>query len=166
MASIINVDQIRNAAGTSAMTIDSSGQVLSPQVPYFYLRGYAGRSSTAIDSSDCPVYFDSIEESRGGGVTNSSTDGAKYTVPVAGVYCIWVNVGYKSSTNFLGLGLYHNTTLKQYCWSANNLRDYPHHLQIIMNLAQNDIIRTTIHSSYGTPDTGSKYMNFCGYLIG
>ena len=30
MASIINVDQIRNAAGTSAITIDSSGNTLMP----------------------------------------------------------------------------------------------------------------------------------------
>lgn len=32
MASIINVDQIRNAAGTSAVTIDSSGNVALPQI--------------------------------------------------------------------------------------------------------------------------------------
>ena len=166
MTSVLKVDNIQNSSGTSAMTIDSSGRVFSPQIPYFYLRGYQGLASTAHSGTDKAVYFDSIEESRGGGVTNSSTDGAKYTVPVAGVYCIWANVGYKNSVNYVGLGLYVNNTKQQYCFSGNDDQHYPHHLQVVMNLVQGDVIRCTINGSYGVASTSGEYMNFCGYLIG
>ena len=37
MASILNVDQIKNAAGTSAMTIDSSGRVSKSVIPYAFV---------------------------------------------------------------------------------------------------------------------------------
>jgi len=35
MASIINVDQINNAAGTTALTVDTSGRILTPARPAF-----------------------------------------------------------------------------------------------------------------------------------
>ena len=166
MASILNVDQINNAAGTSAMTIDGSGRILTPQVPYFYFRGYAGLATSAIAGTDKAVYFDAIEESRGGGLDNSSTLGASYTVPVAGVYCIWANVGLTNTADYLGLALYHGTTLKQKGWSGNDLAHYSNSVQVVMNLAQNDVIRCTIDISYNVPNTDPQYMNFCGYLIG
>lgn len=163
----LDVGTIRDAAGTNtAMTIDSTGRILTPQVPYFYFRGYAGLATSAIAGTDKPVYFDAIEESRGGGVDNSSTLGASYTVPVAGVYCIWANVGLNNTADYLGLALYHGTTLKQKGWSGNDLPHYSNSVQVVMNLAQNDVIRCTIDISYGVPSTNSEYMNFCGYLIG
>ena len=55
MASILNVDQINNAAGTSAITIDSSGNTLMPghvvQVVKRITNGGAGTTSgTYVDS--------------------------------------------------------------------------------------------------------------------
>ena len=51
MASILNVDQINNAAGTSALTIDSSGNVNIPghvvQVVYEIYNGSAGTTSSS-----------------------------------------------------------------------------------------------------------------------
>lgn len=56
MASIINVDQIRNAAGTSAITIDSSGNTLMPghvvQVVQGIQSTYVQSSSTSYVASN------------------------------------------------------------------------------------------------------------------
>lgn len=58
MASILNVDQINNAAGTSAVTIDSSGNVLMTghvvQVKYRAVlnNGFATTSSTMTDVTE------------------------------------------------------------------------------------------------------------------
>ena len=55
MASIINVDQIRNAAGTSAITIDSNGNALIPghvvQVQYRAVAatGFSTTSASMVD---------------------------------------------------------------------------------------------------------------------
>jgi hypothetical protein len=163
----VNLATIKDSTGTNtAMTIDSSGRILAPQVPYFYFRGYAGLATSAIAGTDKAVYFDAIEESRGGGLDNSSTLGASYTVPVAGVYCIWANVGLTGAVNYLALSLYHGTTLKQKGWSGNDLIHYTNHVQVVMNLAQNDVIRCAIDGTYTVPATDPHYMNFCGYLIG
>jgi len=42
MASILNVDTINNAAGTSALTIDSSWRFTSPARPAFRAFGSSG----------------------------------------------------------------------------------------------------------------------------
>ena len=49
MTSIIKVDNIHNSSGTSAMTIDSSGRVLQPEKPAFFLQGTSDANKTFAD---------------------------------------------------------------------------------------------------------------------
>lgn len=51
MASILNVDQINNAAGTSAVTIDSSGKVLMPGHVVQVVREYNNHPSAISTTS-------------------------------------------------------------------------------------------------------------------
>ena len=84
MTSIIKVDEIQNKAGTSAITIDSSGRVLRSAVPAWRV----GLSTTQPQTSSGTklVPFDTYNTQNcflQGGVTLSS---GTITVPVAGLY--------------------------------------------------------------------------------
>ena len=83
MASILNVDQINNAAGTSALSIDSSGQVLLPAIPFMKMEVSA---STTVGSGSDTIHtapFNNVLSSRG--ITlNTST--YMFQVPVTGLY--------------------------------------------------------------------------------
>jgi hypothetical protein len=83
MASILNVDSIRNAAGTSALTIDSSGRVTTPARPAFFAYRATGDSSDNNYTSATQVNFDSIQHNIGNCFSTSSN---KFTAPVDGVY--------------------------------------------------------------------------------
>ena len=83
MASILNVDQINNAAGTAAMTIDSSGIISMPStVMYDTYRLTADHTTSAIitawekpDNTICTTVGDSMSVSSG-----------TFSFPKTGVY--------------------------------------------------------------------------------
>jgi len=83
MASILNVDQINNAAGTSAVTIDSSGRVDMPStVMYDTYRLTADHTANGVitawekpDNTICTTVGDSMSVSSG-----------IFTFPRTGVY--------------------------------------------------------------------------------
>jgi len=79
MASILNVDQINNAAGTTALTIDSSGRILTPARPAFSVK----RVDTAATGSTGQVQFNTVDTN-----INSCWDTTNYRfeAPVNGVY--------------------------------------------------------------------------------
>ena len=95
MASILNVDKIRAASGTTnvididsscnttAMTIDSSGRVSKPVIPYAFVTWpntgtYVAKSAGAVDFSNATV--------NDGNHYDTST--YQFTCPVAGLYRI------------------------------------------------------------------------------
>ena len=67
MASILNVDQINNAAGTSALTIDASGNVNIPghvvQVVQYLDRGFASGSKSNLAVLSSATFVDIMSKS-------------------------------------------------------------------------------------------------------
>lgn len=83
MASEIGVQTIQHTNGTDAMTIDSSGRILTPARPAFsvYLSSHA---ATADNTSVGVIPFDTEDFDIGNNVTMSSN--AVFTAPIAGIY--------------------------------------------------------------------------------
>lgn len=83
MASILNVDQIgHSTSGTTALEIDSSGQVLLPAIPFMKM-DVSADVDVSGSTSGTTTPFNNVISSRG--ITlNTST--YKFQVPVTGLY--------------------------------------------------------------------------------
>ena len=93
MASILNVDQINNAAGTTALTIDSSGRIITSVRPYFLAQGIHADTSY----SNQVVPFPNVIENDG---SHYSTSDNAFTAPVTGLYLFSCSVnGYTSGAD-------------------------------------------------------------------
>ena len=93
MASILNVDQIKNAAGASAMTIDSSGRVSKSVIPYAFVT-FPGTDTYVSKTANAIVDF-SVAAVNDGNHYNTST--YKFTCPVAGLYTVEISTLSESS---------------------------------------------------------------------
>ena len=82
MTSILKVDSIQNAAGTTAATIDSSGRLLTPARPVF--RAYNASALYTQNYSDWTKFTNWAEQYDVGGNFGSN----KFTAPVSGYYQI------------------------------------------------------------------------------
>ena len=83
MASEIGVQTIQHTNGTDAMTIDSSGRVLTPARPSFFAYVDTSDSSDNDYTSMTQVNFDAVQHNIGGHFSLSTN---KFTAPVSGVY--------------------------------------------------------------------------------
>lgn len=83
MASILNVDQINNAAGTSALTIDSSGRVTVAAQPHFVGIDTASTTNTGSESTFVTIVHYTIKINTG---NHYNTSTGEFTCPIAGRY--------------------------------------------------------------------------------
>lgn len=106
MSSIIKVDTIQNAAGTTGLTIDSNGVITNPAKPMFKARGPANVSLT---NNNLTLVQFNTEEFDVGGYFDTST--YRYTPQVAGKYFIhsrlYITYG-SAPLEFLEIWLYKN----------------------------------------------------------
>jgi len=80
MASILNVDNIRAVgSSTTGITVDSSGQVSLPKIPYAFVD--VGTTTSVTPQADVP--FDNVLSSQG---VSWNTSTYQFTVPVSGLY--------------------------------------------------------------------------------
>lgn len=78
--STLFVNNISHTNDTSAMTIDTSGRILTPARPFF--RVGMGTSQTGI-TGYTEIVFDTIKQNIGG---HYSTSNGRFTVPISGIY--------------------------------------------------------------------------------
>lgn len=92
MTSIIKVDNIQNSGGTAALSIDSSGRILTSANPKFSVQlATAGSSANYTSVSDVP--FDTVDFNVGSCVAISSSV-ATFTAPITGYYQFNLLVGF------------------------------------------------------------------------
>ena len=87
MASIIGVQELQHTNGTSAMTIDSSGRILTPARPAFFAR--PGASGTLTGGNYHQIFpFNTVDFDIG---NNYDTTNYNYVCPVDGIYFFALN---------------------------------------------------------------------------
>ena len=88
MAGIVGLTEIQHQNGTSAMTIDASGRVATPQLPFFHVQHPVVGSSTSVNGH---ITFPTVVTNQG---NHWNTSGNYFLAPVTGVY----------QFNFTGIG--------------------------------------------------------------
>ena len=76
----VKTDTIKDQTGTTAMTIDSTGHILTPARPFF--RVGMTTSQTGI-SGNTVIIFDTIKDNVGG---HYDTSNGRFTAPISGIY--------------------------------------------------------------------------------
>ena len=105
MTSILKVDNIQNASGTSALEIDSSGRVTQPAKPAFVARPSA--SITMTDTNWQTVNFSNVALDVG---SNWNSSGY-FVVPVDGIYQFNYHARFDSiGTGFVNIALSDRTS--------------------------------------------------------
>ena len=178
----IKTDTIKNQAGTSAATIDSTGRILQPAVPAFSATKHASSGAEYLAGH---ITFDTITLNRG-----SCWDGNKFLAPVAGVYQFnmsgfsagpsggLLNVDYKGylqksqQSDFSDVSGSTGHLAQTYAYLGSSIGGY---LTVTMaatvELAANDYVRYFV----GGSGAGTLYTNtasqryspvFSGFLVG
>jgi len=166
MASILNVDQIRNAAGTSAMTIDSSGRITKPQQIAFLASNGSGTHTTNVGAV---LDFSSVKINQGNNY-NSST--YTFTAPVAGLYNFYFQVYAHGATTSKAIAyqkngsdyLIEDTAIGHQ--GTVNIGDNTISSNLLMELAVNDAIRIAVRTGSSNLSWYGGHSWFQGYFIG
>ena len=156
MTSILKVDNIQNSSGTSAMSIDSSGHILTPARPAF-----SATSSGGFNITSGTITYDS-EEFDIGGNYNAST--SEFTCPVAGIYSFSFSY-YAVNTTTARASLYKNGSIYAIGNRVESNGNHPSTTStIVMQCSANDEIY--IGWQEGSVHINTLYNHFSGYLIG
>ena len=86
MASELGVQTIQHTNGTDAMTIDSSGRILTPARPAFSVYGDTDGSSVDVTSGPADVNIFNVTDFNIGSCISLSSGVATFTAPIAGLY--------------------------------------------------------------------------------
>ena len=87
----LSVNTIAHTGGTTAMTVDSSGRILTPARPAFraYLNANSGQADWTFSVTPAKVVFDTESYDIGG---NYDTGSSTFTAPITGIYHFDVNI--------------------------------------------------------------------------
>jgi hypothetical protein len=137
MTSILKVDSIQNAAGTAAMTIDSSGTVTTKAKESFVLLGYELSSAAySSPSSGDKFPFNQVAQSKGTGASDWNNTTKEYTAPCNGIYSWHIASITNATTNTVDWRLHIDGLFYHVASWQNGGRGYNGSGQVYLNQGQ------------------------------
>ena len=182
MASELGVQTIQHTNGTDAMTIDSTGRILTPARPAFSVYSNALGSSVDVTGDVFDVNtFDTVEFNIGNCVALSSGV-ATFTAPITGIYQFnWtVILQSTSAANYVStyLYIYESGSSQRYSGKDFNYRNindygnnsntdyYTHANAGLAQLSASDTVKVLYEVSNDTTTQLRKGCRFSGFLVG
>jgi hypothetical protein len=159
MSSILKVDTIQNTGGTTGLTIDSSGAILKPVIPY----GQASKAGSA-QTATAKITLDGNVISGGGLTVDTTND--RMIVPIAGLYAIgFTQLTDSTSTNTEVHMRKNGTQISGTSSQTNASDDYATlSMKFLIELAANDYIEWWCAG--GAVHNNINYNNHYVYLLG
>ena len=165
MTSILKVDNIQNASGTSAIEINSSGVPFMKNIPHLSVGFNAG--STAISTNnnvfDTSVTAAHIIDSRHDITIANDGD---ITINTAGIYFVGMHTMAAYRYVYLNININGTSTLRPYfdAVSDTNLQWQPASVFGIFSLDANDVL--TVTAGVAQTIHGLHHTRFTAYMIG
>jgi hypothetical protein len=170
------VQNIKHTNNTTAMSVDSSGRIVTPARPSFLVRGYGSVTggSQSINNitthSSVGLYynFDEVSHNLGSHFTNST---GKFVVPVTGLYFISAGYGYKVAANWGNIVLFaqdgdSSTSGFLAQWTPNSIDAIGSTISIHKQCTVGDEIAVGSSTGYTFPNSAIEYFFFTVTLIG
>jgi hypothetical protein len=165
MASVIQVDTIQTSLGTSAITFDSLGRVLHPNVPAFMAVNTTGYTVNGLQKITTWSVSANIACFNNGG--NFDTGNQRFTAPVAGRYMFSAMMMPSADSNAKNMYYYKNgSNIGNYIlpYLSGGTTRATINAICVFNLAVGDYIEVYLNTNASSTYDNSGY--FCGYLIG
>ena len=164
------VDSIgpKDASNTTAMTIDSTGSVLTPARPAFLAYNSTDGWHNYAHGAARDMVWDSTRFNIG---SHFNTSTGKFTAPIAGIYSfhVWGYAHAAAVGNYFYLQV--NGTNKQTVLLHNNVDQETIRLSALRQLSASDVVHVqylgaTDHSQNIFSGGDEQWCGFEGYLIG
>jgi len=174
MTSILKVSEIQDPTnGNSALTVDSTGRILTPARPAFHARLTSGSTEGKTG-----VLVFNVEDFDIGG--NYDTSNGRFTAPVAGIYYFVydalvagstggaaLGAGVSSFLQFIKNGSEGDWSKRTYAYITGETQYNTMHRVECIQLAANDYVQVKIGQNYAYVDASGNYdPTFQGFLIG
>lgn len=176
----LDLATIKDSTGTNtAMTIDSSGRIATPQRVRFHAYLNANTTTTAVGQnkwSASSIFNNNVDQivyNVGNGYDSSTTT---FTAPVDGLYCFTVKLttsGSGSTQSYMGCELYINNVRHDSGWErADSVGYHKQQESFLVYCTANDTIEPGLEIANNTNFTGGTSSTvqyntyFNGYLIG
>ena len=159
--STLKVDTIQHSGGTTGLTVDSSGRVLTPARPMFFARMETNTNADSV------VMFDDIQINVGSCYSSST---GRFTASITGYYWYGFNVlsDNDGTDNYGSIGVRKNGTFYAKCQYRTELdNDFNGHVSGVIYLSSGDYIDCfTDLKAFGSNDANRTLTHGSAYLIG
>ena len=149
---------LKSSDGSTAMTIDSTGRILTPARPAFHVGTSVSQDATLIVNWDTE-FFD-----IGG---NFNTTSNMFVAPIAGVYCFNCTALQAGNGAQMTISIRKNSSATGRFLARTDGDSGEHHgcsVTAMFNLAVNDTVEVYLEGGKIYGDT--NFSNFTGYLVG
>jgi hypothetical protein len=161
----LDVGTIRDAAGTNtAMTIDSTGRVVTPARPAFLAYKTTSGSINYSSADSISADMTATEFNVGSHYQTSGSDVGKFIAPIAGHYFFGCNL-FNNTTSTTRIGLYRESDGVSFAGQGQRNQNNDINISSVVYLTANDkVYISSLYASYIYQ--GASHSYFYGYLIG